>query len=1749
MGATWTSTDGRRGGFALLTVLLVLLALLVLSVPFLMTASNASSSSARFSDRVQGRLALDSALRQARSELARSHPGVDDTPYYDTLDEVTVRSELDGEFIDRLDTEGLMWEVVAEDLSGRIDLSSAGPQLVANVIDGATRVTAPVDPKAKSLPVSSTYGFPPTGFLWVGRELIGYTELTARSFDGLQRGLLASEDGEGLPLPCGPQPAGSIPIGTIVIDQRAFAPTLWRASVTTANTQPGEPQRFDAPEHLRASEVTALAPFDAADLDALARVTTPFGDVRGGRRWQRAARLTNDLQAGESCVLGLDQRRWFNPGTIVQLRAEGVVELGVVQSITAQNGIRLMDPVANDYLGYETEVRPLARRPVNANIADADTLRLLFQNVQQRGVNERVTRGEAEALAQLVVESRPFTGAEDFLRRVLLPASGMEPLPPNAPVVPAALADGGTLIDASDAVALYANAQNANDSRLLFSTLPLSFSSREVFALEARASLNAPSGIERTSAVREQTELIAPQQPLLQTWASQADFDEALRLDRESPWWASGPQSTSQFDGGSVPPSRLWTELGTWEGRVYLPGITPVPEDRDSEEPPTPEHTFPTRDSQGYAQLWPARVEESGRRAQRMLHFDHETRDPEGRFLPDGTVDTLTTSTRVNWSDATDRLLRALSFSMWIKPRDLAPGVLLDVGINDLERDRVTLAIEDEDLVLRVFDGPGDHPDTTEIEAGEVRFPLAAGDGPGLAADTWSHVEIDVAGNRPDQLTLLVDGQARGVRRPGLSALAADLGPSTRRIELEDGEGFPDRGVVRIGREFIEYVKTGPTTLDATHVPADGFGGRFARPPFVDDQPPVTTYTAEVQGQHAAGTPVELMGYSIPLQSKVQSTAAALAADLGIFAVARMGAVEGGPNKYGFGVTERRLGVALGPGLTSTSQLTGIELWPVDGDDTVITTETMMSAFSKSGGYAALIGWKPGSMTATDAFGGTTTVSPEYEGPNGEGIFGIEIIYYRGWNDTTLLVDPSGRAALAGTSPKGQPRAFVAHFAQGWNISSSSGLTNTRHGTFVVPISIPAPGLEPPNPNATVVRSEFAQLTHYDNDYAQTEWVRYDSIEAGHLVRNAPDALDDLMLVLTRSTTGTMDYIPPGGGGGGGGGGQQGGGGGVKPGTSPLPPLNPLTVVSASPGAPPIAQPAVAATPATQVTGAAELWQPYLGTHAAEYEQLTISRAANSVFQFRGVCGTAVGTHLTSTPVLPVWRLDAGLSIYLDDLPPGTPPPSSLAVWERDWDNGWPGRHDPIFIVDQDTTDPGFPATIHRVWQPLTHVEYQWQDNQTTGEPELVDPLGELVADDEVMIDPPYIHVALAEQFPVPVPATTISSQTPNAAADTRLVSRIVKFPSGERPREVQRAVIGGDLRSGDVPAAVIDEVIFQTPDFGVNSTFLWGAQAGQLLLTRGVFTSSSAVEVHPSRVRTAGGKVDLGPTMLDALPEDAGLLRLGEEIVCYSDVDSGSGQLTLAENGRGLLGTEEEVHEVGSTAQLLEGFVVSTLGAAIGAGDSALPLGDVADFPSQGTVMIGTELIHYTRIRGGALEMPRASSVAGEQDGRGDGIFRGRFGTRAVDHAFGEPVILFPFRYWDREATRADAPELSYLGLALDQPNAFARSIFWEADPTESSQLVVLQRASDTHSPAPPWDGEPDGIGLWSFERGMPGRDGNPVEAQADLFEWRIFVRYLPGAFDELDGLSHGWKRTPQLKLFGVDYIAPNQVLRRVDR
>lgn len=1724
---------GGESGLAIVVVVLVLAALLILATPFLLSARNADRASSQLLDRGHSRVALQTAKRHGLAQLSGTHSAavetstgfepVDETPWYDTLDEVTVTNQFDPEFYDANDPDGVMWDLEVEDLSGMLDMNSAPPQVFANVLSLFGRFPRPVEEDAKDLRVSPRGRFEVPCVLVANGEYMYATTFEQGEFQGVTRGVGVQVNAEEEVLP-GPQLPMTHGAGAVVLDQRAYAPALWRISDPT-----GRLRKFDAPEQLgELSEFcwsTALAGspgFGADDVHLVRRSFSVYSGVGLGREWQRAARLTTPVVAGETGRIEVDAPRWFNEGATVRISDGLNTEYFLVQRIVGNAGLELDRPLSNDYDEYETEVSVLSRRPVNVNVAPVELLTLLFLNLQMRDQNERVVTTEAEALAELVVESRPLTGHEDFLRRVVLPAAGIDSLPGDAPVQPEVLTGEG-FISPRDAFAVYANALNANDRALSFSTMPFTFTSSDTYALSMRSSVNAPSGVERAVALRDEVHHVVPQEELLQIWAVQEHFDEALRLDREAPYWATGPASTSRYDFSTVPPSRLWAHLGSAGGNRYLPGFSPDPNAGQSTEPPVPDRIFATREDQGYAELWPYRTAETARLQRRMLHFDQETRDPEGRYLPDETITRTTDDNLVQWTTQAGLLCRPLYFSLWVKPRSLENSTLLDVAGTSTDVDRVSLEIFNGNLVVRVRDGLGDHPDTTLEELGEVRYPLAQGDGPGLPIDVWSHVAIDVRGNRPDQISVLVNGMAHGVVAPGLTRLTGSATQSQAPIAVDSQEGFRPFGCIRIGQELIEYtIQNGVmTALRQETGRFAGFGGRWARVRYTGEKPnewqsggALPVNVAGVDLNHEASTTVEQYGYSVPIATNVPFGGAGSSTDVGLFRVARAIGLEDGLEPSGDPIMiQGNFGsFRIGTGLAGNSASTGILL--ESADEPGSGDMSFMQGFNSDGGYAAVIQLNFG-------VGGDQTTDDNF--PLG----GIEVIRYSGYQGNVLRLASRGDAVgeLANYSSYvdddvglGGRRAFVIQWDEWPQFGGDPAIARTMYTrqTFVVPISVSAPGATDLNfLPATNGQSQFAQFTH-PNDAELTEWVRYDFIESGsgQLVRDGIEALRAAqgMLIGNRPQDDLDDPVPGGPGGGGGGGG--GGGMIAEPSGLALPAAGPTATA-----------PEPTAAPQGQTAGGPD-WIPVIGQE--ELTSFPVSKAVSEAMQFRGVFGTYVHRHPAGTRILPVFRVnDSGL------------------------DGGQPGRLDPIFLVEGDAPFGalGWPLTVHWVHRPAPQylVNFFDQPDPTV----LAVQTSSIAPEQRPLVNVPgqnQLFVALQSGAPAPLtfaqqPATNV------AVADSRKFTRMTCHPSGELPRVVQTAAIGSTVNGGQVPSMVVDEIVFGdtiAPNAaGYDPEETRGAAA--VLRSDLAEGATSTIDVVAQAFRVPLGTLGSTTEILSTWPQDAGLLRIGEEILCYDRLDAGSGRITLAEGGRGLLGTEDQNHEIGEPLYLLENWEVTILTGGLGTGDHAIALEDRTGFPESSTLLIDRELIHYTRVRGNVAEMPRLSEQPGMQDRGGGGVFRGRFGTAPESHAAGTPVILFPFRYWDRWEEQADGPELGYFGICQDQPSAFWREMFFLAQETSfgGSRIGALVRTD----PDVPWDSDPEATpGLFVIYPDDLRDDWAPIGVQSDRIEWRVFVDYTQGAFNFLDGSSHGWRQTPRFDALGVRFIAPNISLRSVE-
>lgn len=1682
-----------QGGYAMLAVLLVLLSILFVLAPFLATVGNADATASRRSDEAAANLALDNAARLGKARLAATHRAWDATPYSDSAAELDVRNDLESAFADM---NGTRWDLDVEDLAGRVDLDSAPPVMVANLLGLTTRLSEFMAEADTKLVVASTAGFPERGVVWVAGELIRYEKLTPNSFEELTRGLGSELDDEGAVLP-GPLPPVDAPAGTVVVDQRALALAQWRIAGVGEGDEVGgrrDPRQFGSPDRLaQVGDFVVDGDWGPGTVAPLFDQGTVHGAWGSGPQWLTGTRVQNPIVAGETMALDVAEPRWFGPGTTLRIHGDGRSEFAIVRAVSPRNGRLYLDrPLANEQLAFGAVAEPMARRAVNANTASKETLEALFKNVRLAGRNSRITAGEARQIAEVLVESRPFDGFEDFVERFVFPAGGIAPLPADAPVVPAALADGASFLTREDALAVYRNALMPNDISLEVSTMPLCFTSRDVYRFELRASVTAESGVERLDRVREEVHAIAPQDELLAAWVRQEDFEDELRLSRQAKGWNTGPYPTTRYDGflKSDPPARFRAHLGS-EASLSEPdpNVEPFP------------GIFADREQDGFLQALPSRVEEVAPLSGHVFHFDWEEDTNLGRNVAERPLQLDADDPRLAWIDTSlNGLMRPIHFSAWIRPRTTG-GYLLDVVGDSQAADRVKLFVEGSDLVLQVLDGAGDHPGTVFQEVGEVRYPLDTG--PGLPNDVWSHVLVDVRGNRPDQMILMVD-QRPAVETKGRTRLTQNLLPSAGQIAVDSTDGFPDHCTIRIGSELIEVRVQNPTTFLAQHATIGtdaGFGGRLARELFTSSggQLPWVNGGLFKAQQYAAGTSVELYGYSAPILRDVTNGFASLQGALGPFAVARAIGAVGGQSSDGDAIQWQsalaQTPLDLGTGMEGLgSGVTGIRLAAADTD---MQTTDAMRAFSPTGGYAAIVQLAQGARIDTEGAEFTA---------NGTPLFDIEVVHYSGWAQDVLTIDKRGSqcgelSLLAGTTML-QNHAFVFNWNPQLTLQGTGQPLNTiaTWQTFVVPISIDGGsggGGTFGFPTPPLGTSEYAQITRKDSAEL-TEWVRYDQVAGGQLVRSDPGALTQLGNVLLGGTgAGTVGLPNPTGSGSGG------SGGGSVPG------------VPGTPGSLILESKALEPPLPANLVGA--YWDHIIGTE--EYAQYPVTRAVQTQLQFRGVMGTFSHDQPTGALILPVARVrDQGLQ------------------------GGLPGRFDRAFLMDADPTFPGWPVTVHRAYRPNEHLEASF-DNAPAGGVEFATVASTTTIAPDAEAQTGVVFVAFQERLQIPI---VVGAPIPGSViTDARQTARLTKFPSGERPRIVDTVHVGQENVGGGVADAVVDEAVFLSNQFGLSTGAGDPVLGGGLLLQQPMGANDVNFFVDPSILRMPLGLFGTTAPLLLEVARDAGLARIGDELIVYSDYDPIVGDIKIAPNGRGVLGTQPAPHLPGDLVTFLDWIPVTQLASNTGPDEAELVVEDIAGFASEGTLLSEEELLHYTRRENGQLVMPRASTEPGERDGRGAGIYRGRFGTDAAQHSTGAWVMGHVFRYWDRYTLQSDAPELHYFGFNPSQPDAYWMRGFWNSQYDRGGPWIGMLVRTD---PSIPWDADPEATeGLYLFDGGKYDRGGNPLGFQADRIEARLFLTFRRGAFDPIDNLNPGWKVAPEVTAVGFEFIAPGAVFERL--
>ena len=316
-------------GLALLAVLFALTLLMLLALPFAVSMSVGADAAMRDVEQTASEQASASVRDLLLADVALSHPAFDETPDYDGLNEWPVGVTLPESFGALEEGGRVLLGGEVEDLQRYLSLDSASPLLLANVIGTATRLTGDLEPDATSVTLDDASNLPEEGYLWVANEVISYEAKDGNALSGVQRGLLQEygfADG-----------TDGIRQQSLVIDYRCMLAAIWpffgpdRGGKRTPYKSVGELIQIQDAE---------MGGFDAAELDAFARVFAIDAQAETAPSWGRPERVFNELQGGLTRRLMVKSAAHLGAGSTVRIRnlATGAVEYGVLARASTRGG-------------------------------------------------------------------------------------------------------------------------------------------------------------------------------------------------------------------------------------------------------------------------------------------------------------------------------------------------------------------------------------------------------------------------------------------------------------------------------------------------------------------------------------------------------------------------------------------------------------------------------------------------------------------------------------------------------------------------------------------------------------------------------------------------------------------------------------------------------------------------------------------------------------------------------------------------------------------------------------------------------------------------------------------------------------------------------------------------------------------------------------------------------------------------------------------------------------------------------------------------------------------------------------------------------------------------------------------------------------------------------------------------------------------------------------------------------------------
>lgn len=1160
-------------------VIVVLMALMVIATPFTISMRNQSRAATELLHQERARRDCEMLRNLLLEKLEATHPDRDhQSPLYDHPDEWKLDSTVHANpkkagSLERISS------ARAVDLQGRINVNTASIYLLANLFACRTYLSIDMENDGERIEVRDPSAFAEEGLLWIDGEAVAYSRRDEDAFLDLQRGVELANLEKSI--------VSHHASGTDVLDFKPFLLATY-----CYKWQPGSLVSFPTVESIRNIAVFGEEALDRDSLEAVEDMITVRSGLPAGRRFVNPQKILSADTESETCVVVVENGRFAGPGSIVRITVKGrkrllsgsssstgndedVFHSLVIQSVPIDDhswAVLLQEgPLFSIPSDGEAVLEVAARHPVNVNSASVAVLKACIEGLGLVGQGLRIQENDAELIAAAIAEAAretPFKGwldLDDLLKTLVIEESQVTEFHRAAVLI---------------------NAMNSNDAFLKGGTAPFTFSSGGFFSVETAVSLGyRESGREAARQFLREIVHPAPTGKTNYLAETQAGFEEARRLTREGRGYLTLPVNLNVPEGSNSPPTLIGPVLsegreapagGEEAGLRLAPSRTPGERvlhfdfrseydeetretdiieddpDEENEESGDPGETVGVTEIAGGA----AGAENLESALTDLGIFDKPRGlcdDPEGFVTGKDVVRIPADEHPVSILGGPFSRVWPFSVELWYRFDELGgEHYIWDCGLQE-EFDRIYLFHDGKELIFRVADvtEPVLSESATAVETddpleyAEIRYDFS--DLP-LETGVFYHITCMTIGTKPSDLCLFVDGVPRGQRsfqtrlKESLSSAmqtffhgeAPTISPPSEKIKVEDATRFPQRGVLRIGHELLEYHSRTDDTFHVSPKWSDRFGGRSVRHSLSDDHP-----ETEI---------VELYGYTSFLQSDIiPQGAEATGERLGRFKIAVIDNTEVEPVDFLAARLPDGSDYALGRGF-ECDEVESLPLMDLQG------SKLEGDEFQKTGGFAVIFSdlGRQISVTVDNPDGTQDQYQLSFRSdagrpvtPDGSLINGFEVIEYesfdgssltgikRGWQggypfdthrEVPLMADPSlnqdenwdnsnfGNSGTFSSIPQFiRKRAFWTEV----DAANQDMVNDTEFPRiFIIPISVDVaagdgrdlyekffcdPDTLNPRPGLVQIGLDFTG-TAEDN----TEWVRYNSIVGDRFCRDDP---------------------------------------------------------------------------------------------------------------------------------------------------------------------------------------------------------------------------------------------------------------------------------------------------------------------------------------------------------------------------------------------------------------------------------------------------------------------------------------------------------------------------------------------------------------------------------------------------------------------------------------------------------------------